>query len=254
MTPRRFIDIVIFKAYADLRSERERTYLGFVWWVLEPLMFMTVMWIVFAKVLGRATPDFLPFILVGLVTWQWLKSCISHGSSSVLEAHGLIQQVRLPPVIFPLVTILGDTVKFSIVLLVLLLVLGVSGRIDSIHVIALPVVLFAEFALLCAITIWLSAAVPFVPDLRFVTESVLMAMMFLSGIFYDGTKLAEPIRTYFYLNPSAFLIQQAREVLLNGNWPNWGALAAITIISLLLSVLGAHVLERLRRFYPKLPR
>lgn len=254
MTLRRFLDIVFFKAYADLRAERERTYLGFVWWVLEPLMFMSVMWLVFDKVLGRATPDFLPFILVGLVTWQWLKSSISHGSSSVLESNALIQQVRLPPVIFPLATILGDTVKFSIVLLVLVGILSASGRIETIHVVALPLVLLAEFLFLCAVTIVLSAFVPFIPDLRYVTESVLMAMMFLSGIFYDGTSLPEPIRTYFFLNPSAFLIQQAREVLLNGQWPDWSGLALVSGISLVTCIGGAYLLEHLRRYYPKLPR
>jgi lipopolysaccharide transport system permease protein len=251
---RRFLDIVIFKAYADLRAERERTYLGFLWWFFEPMMFMVVLWLVFQKVLARGTEDFVPFVLVGLVIWQWFKSGISHGSSSVLEAHGLIQQVRLPPVIFPLVTLLSDTVKFASVLIVLLVLLLLGGFAQTWTLLALPLILLVEFALICAITIWLAALVPFVPDLRFVTESILMAMMFLSGIFYDASTLPEPIRNLFYLNPAAFLIHQAREVLLYQRWPDWGGLLAILVISLLLCAAGAHLLERMRRYYPKLPR
>jgi len=254
MPLRRFFDIVRFKAYADLRAERERTYLGFLWWFFEPLMFMAVFWLVFDKVLARGTEDFVPFVLVGLVMWQWLRSGISHGSTSVLEAKGLIQQVRLPPVIFPLVTLLSDSVKFGFVLGMLLVVLLFTGHAQSWTLLALPLVLLAEFALLCALTIWLAAIIPFVPDLRFVTDNILMAMMFLSGIFYDGSVLPEPIRTYFFLNPSAYLIQQAREVLLYQRWPEWEGLLLILGISLVLCVAGAHVLERLRRYYPKLPR
>jgi lipopolysaccharide transport system permease protein len=251
---RRFLDIILFKAYADLRAERERTYLGFLWWFFEPLMFMAVFWLVFDKVLSRGTEDFVPFVLVGLVMWQWLRSGISHGSSSVLEAKGLIQQVRLPPVIFPLVTLLSDTVKFGFVLGMLLIVLAFTGHVHSWTVLALPAVLLAEFALLCAITIWMSALIPFVPDLRYVTDNILMAVMFLSGIFYDASNLPEPVRTYFYLNPSAFLIQQGREVLLYQRWPDWNGLLLILAISLALCVAGAHMLERMRRYYPKLPR
>nr|WP_225444374.1 ABC transporter permease [Pseudomarimonas arenosa] len=254
MSLRRFVDIVTFKSYADLRAERERTYLGFMWWVFEPLMFMVVLWVVFAKVLGRATEDFLPFILVGLVMWQWIKSCISHGSNAILEAHQLILQVRLPPVVFPLVTILSDTVKFAIVLGILIAILLVLGYGRSPALLALPLVLIAELAFLAAVTLWLAAFVPFVPDLRFVAENVLVAMMFLSGIFYDATTLAPAIQEVFFLNPSAFLIKEAREVLLYSRWPDFVGLIEVTVVCTLLAVAAAALIQRLHRYYPKLPR
>jgi lipopolysaccharide transport system permease protein len=254
MAPRRFVDIVFFKAYADLRAERERTYLGFLWWVFEPVLYALVVWIVFQKVLMRGAEGFALFVLSGMVVWQWIKSCISHGSSSVLEAHGLIQQVRLPPVIFPLATILSDTVKFGFVLALLILVLAASGTPPSPALLALPLVLVAALAFICAVTIWLSAMVPFVPDLRHVTENVLMAMLFLSGIFYDVTSIPEPMQSWFFINPSARIIHEAREILLHGHWPAWQPLLWITGLSVVVSIAGAYTLERLRRFYPKLPR
>jgi lipopolysaccharide transport system permease protein len=253
MTPRRFADIVLFKAYADLRAERERTYLGFLWWVFEPLLYALILWIVFEKVLKLGQEGFALFVLTGMVIWQWLKSAISHGSSSVLEAHGLIQQVKLPPVIFPLATILSDTVKFAFVLVLLLAILMLTGHGPSWAVLALPFVLLAELAFICAVTIWLSALVPFVPDLRHVTENVLLAMLFLSGVFFDASALPESTRSWFLLNPAALIIHEAREILLHGRWPAWQPLAVVITGSAAAAVAGAIVLERLRRFYPKLP-
>jgi lipopolysaccharide transport system permease protein len=251
---RRYIDIILFKAYADLQSERQRTYLGFLWWVFEPLMFMAVMWMVFGVVLGFRTEDFTLFLLTGLVFWQWFKSCISHGGNAVLQANSLIQLVALPPVIFPIVMVLADTFKFVIVLTLLLVVLLITGHAQSATVLALPLVFLAQFALICAITIWVSAVVPFVPDLRFVIDNLLMAMMFLSGIFYDPSQVPPAVYEYFFYNPMAFLIREAREILMYQRWPHWNGLLFITMLSLLVSVLGALLLERLRRFYPKLPR
>jgi lipopolysaccharide transport system permease protein len=251
---RRYIDIILFKAYADLQSERQRTYLGFLWWIFEPLMYMAVMWLVFGFLLASRTADFTLFLLTGLVFWQWFKSCISHGGNAVLQANPLIQLVALPPVIFPIVMVLADTFKFVIVLTLLLVVLLITGHAQSWTVLALPLLFLAQLALICAITIWVSAVVPFVPDLRFVIENVLMAMMFLSGIFYDPTQIPPAIYEYFFYNPMAFLLREAREILMYQRWPHWSGLLIITTGSLVLCVLGAYVLERLRRFYPKLPR
>ena len=251
---RRYLDIIAFKSYADLQAERQRTYLGFLWWIFEPLMYMAVMWFVFGYILKRGTDSYPLFLLTGLVFWQWFKSCISHGSLAVLQANPLIQLIRLPPVIFPLVTILTDSFKFLFILALLMLLLVFTGHARSVTVLALPLILFAELALACGVAIWISAAVPFLPDLRFVTENMLVALMFLSGIFFDPAALPESLRELFYLNPIAFLIREARNVVLHDTWPDFVGLAVITAVGVLASILGAFFLERMRRFYPKLPR
>lgn len=251
---RRYVDIVLFKAYADLQAERQRTYLGFLWWVFEPLMYMAVMWAVFSRVLGHSSDDYPVFLLIGLVFWQWFKSCVSHGSVSVLQAHPLIQLVALPPVIFPLVSVLTDCFKFAFILVLLLVLLLVTGHALSPTLLALPLVLLAELAVICAVTIWLSALIPFVPDLRFVTENALIAVMFLSGIFYDASVLPGFARVVFDLNPMALLIGDAHEILMHGRWPDVTRLLLLFAGSVLACVTGALVLERLRRHYPKLPR
>ena len=253
MKARRFIDILLFKAYADIRAERERTYLGFLWWIFEPLTYMLVLWLAFDVILSRGGEGFVLFVLVGLVPWQWFKSTVTHGANSVLGARKLIQQVALPPVLFPLVTIMTDAAKFSVVLVLLLAVLMVTGEGRSLMVLALPAVLLTELALICAATLWIAAVVPFLPDLRIVTETILTALMFLSGIFFSGRELPEPVRSWFFLNPVAFLLDQVRAVLLMGVAPDWKGLATIFFLSVLAALAAAAMIRRLSRHYPKLP-
>lgn len=251
---RRYVDIILFKSYAELQSERQRTYLGFVWWILEPLMFMGTMWFVFGYLLARGTEDYPVFLLTGLVFWQWFKSCISHGSVAVLQGNPLIQLVVLPPVIFPLVNVLTDSFKFVFILALLIGLLLLTGHAQSPTLLALPLVLLAELAVICVFTIWISAAVPFFPDLRFVTENVLIAMMFVSGIFFDASALPNSVQEYFYWNPAAFLIREARNVLMYQQWPDFAGLILLTVGAILLCLAGGLLLERMRKFYPKLPR
>ncbi|MEZ5600916.1 MAG: hypothetical protein R3F36_07955 [Candidatus Competibacteraceae bacterium] len=76
-------DLILYKTQADLRAEAAKTYIGFLWWVLDPLMFMMIFYVVFGLLLKRATPDFVPFLLIGLVCPAVVSVCISHGATAI---------------------------------------------------------------------------------------------------------------------------------------------------------------------------
>ena len=60
-----------------------------------------------------------------------------------------------------------------------------------------------------------------------------MILMWGSGIFYSYTDvLIERHQALFLANPMARLIKNYRQVLLDGAWPDWGAVALIAILSL----------------------
>jgi lipopolysaccharide transport system permease protein len=249
---RRYLELVLYKTYADLRAERERTYLGFLWWVFEPLMFMTVFVIVFDRIMHRGGEGFVPFLLVGLVTWQWLRGCVAHGGGSIIGNVQLMRQVYLPKVLFPIIVILTDTVKFGVILFLLCVLLWLFGYRFGITVIALPIVILTELLLICGVTFLVAAVVPLVPDLRFVVDNLLLAVFFLSGIFFRGDRLPEGLRQYFYLNPMANLIQDYRNILLHNQWPDWQALLVVGFFSVALIAIALVLLARLDYLYPKI--
>lgn len=249
---KQYLELILFRIYADLRAERERTYLGFLWWIFEPVMFMGVFVIVFGVGLRHGGPDFVPFLLVGLVDWQWFKSCISHGGGSIMSNSRLIKQVYLPKIIFPIITILTDTVKFAFILVLLMGFLWLNGYHFGAALLALPVLLLMQLLLICGLTLLVSALVPLFPDFRFIVESALLAGFFMSGVFFSAAQLPAELRPYFYLNPMASLIDSLRAVLLHNQWPDWGALGTIGVLSVVLIALGYWVLARLDYLYPKI--
>jgi len=65
----RALDLLLFRTYADLKVEVERIYFGFLWWVLESLMFMAVFYYVFGVLCGVGGVFYVVMLLVGLVVW-----------------------------------------------------------------------------------------------------------------------------------------------------------------------------------------
>ncbi len=51
--------------------------------------------------------------MVGLIIFQWFQGCASHSASTIINGRNLMRQVYLPKVIFPIITILMDSVRFA---------------------------------------------------------------------------------------------------------------------------------------------
>ena len=253
MNLRHYIRLVAFKSWADLRAERERTYLGLLWWILEPAMFMFVFYFVFGVLRGNRGPGFVAFLLVGVVSWQWIQAGVSHCGDRVLNNLTLISQVRLSPAVFPLVVLLSDTIKFAVVLLLLIVVLGFLGYLPGKWILILPVLLMVQLLLVTGSGLIYSALVPIIPDLRYVMGAVLRAAMFVSGIFFDIDRLDSPHANLLSLNPVAGLIADARLILLHNEPPHWGRLGVAALSGLFLLAVATWLFRRFGPSYTKLP-
>jgi lipopolysaccharide transport system permease protein len=247
-----YSQLVRFKVATELRSEVERTYIGFAWWIIDPIVSMGVYYLVFAVLFQRGGPDFVPFLFTGLLTFRWLNTAICHGAVSIMQENGLMQQVYLPKVIFPIVTILVDTVKFLVAFVLLLGLLVVSGHPPTVAWAALPLLMGVQFLLILGTSCVLAAAMPFLPDLDVVLGHVFRMLFFVSGVFYAIASV--PVKYHFYLrlNPIASLIEAYRAVLLEGRIPAWEPVALIASASLVALTAGVALIGRFDRQYPKL--
>jgi lipopolysaccharide transport system permease protein len=116
-------ELVLYGVYTDLRTEVARRFLGFAWWILEPVMYMAVFYLVFGLGLRQGGPDYVPFLLSGMVAWKWFDGSVRQASNCIVMNAGLIQQIFVPKYVFGLIQIFTNTFKFLLIL-VLLIAIG----------------------------------------------------------------------------------------------------------------------------------
>lgn len=250
----RNLELIFYKSYADLRAEAERSYLGFIWWLLEPVLYLGAFYVLFVLILqSSGGRDFVPFFLCGSVVWKWFDAAIRGGSHAISANNGLFQQVYVPKYVFPLISVIGSTVRFLPVFLVFILFLLAYGVSIKLTWLAAPAVMFTEFCLLTAIAIMVAAITPFLPDLRVIIENGMMLLFFLSGVFFDiDTVASERMRSYLFLNPMAVVIDEYRNFLLKGLWPNWKRLFLVLGFSVFIGYLALRLIRFLDHRYGKL--
>lgn len=251
-SPGHYFDLISYKAYADLKAEAARTYVNYLWWILDPLMSLTVYYTVFGLLLQRGGSGFIFTLLAGLIFWRWYSEAISHGSSTIYNGTGLMNQIDMPKWIFPLVCFITDSTKFLFTLVLLLIILLLLGPGLQATYLALPLLLIVQVVLIIGISFTISALVPLIPDLRHIINTLLMLQMFLSGIFYTTDQIPEAYLGWFFLNPMARMVHEYREILLHNRWPDMDGLTYVLMFGLVFLAFGFGLIRRFDKTYPRL--
>lgn len=251
---RQFMGLTVFRAYTDLRAEAERYYISYLWWIIEPLLQLLVYWFVFGVVFESQVPNFVSFLLIGLVIWRWLTSNIADGSYSLLANKGIICQVWIPKYVFPNVVLLVHFFKFLVIFSLLLIYLWFAGFPPNWAYFALIPIFVVHIVLTGGIAYIFAALYPFLPDLRLLVETGLRLAFFLSAVFYSVERLDPKYHIYFQFNPFAQIIIAVRDVLIEGKMPSWTALGFAVSVGLVCALIGLRLLKRFDLDYAKVVR
>jgi lipopolysaccharide transport system permease protein len=250
---RRVIDLILFKTYAELKSEAQRTYIGVLWWLIEPIIFMSIFYFLFGVLFRRGTEGFVAFLLVGLAPWHWIQATTMQCSGAIIANYPLINQVFVPKFVFPTVILLTNTVKFLVVFLILLLYLSLSGDGPSWIWLQSFVVLGTVLLMIAGCGYLAAAVTPMLPDIRIVIDNVLRALFYFSGIFFEIDSMPETVRKWMNLNPFAMAIGDLRMVLIQHETPPIWHVLVLAGFGVALAALGLTIMRRYETRYAKLP-
>jgi lipopolysaccharide transport system permease protein len=115
-----------------------------------------------------------------------------------------------------------------------------------------PILFFSQLVLISAVSFWVAALVPFVPDIRFIVAAGLQMLMFCSGVFFRTLSVPDKYQFLMTYNPVANLISQFRTVLIAGKAPDLISVIAITLSSLIFLIAGLMFLKKYDLRYPRL--
>ncbi len=249
----RYVELISYKVFAELKEEISRHFVGALWWILDPILFMSVFYIVFNVLPFKDRPEnFVAFLLVGLVSWRWFQHGVTSTANSIFANRSIARLVYVPKVIFVLCSLLSSMVKFLIVLFLLILFLYFSGYLPSLQYAWLLPLIAVQFILIGAVSFPLAAVIPAIPDAVFLVQHGLRLAFFVSGIFFDGRQIAEEHQRYFYLNPMASVLEGYRDIMLYGATPDLVKLGYVLAGSLLFLLVGISIVVRMDRRFPKM--
>jgi lipopolysaccharide transport system permease protein/teichoic acid transport system permease protein len=258
--------LIRYLIQADLKKKGSDTFLGNVWWILDPLLQMVVYVVLVSIIFTRSQPDYPLFIFAVILPWKWFTSSVNDAISSVSSQERLIKQLQFPKVVLPVAATFAGIVNFAFGLIPLaaLLLIMFPHRISP-YILLIPAVAVVQLVFTLAVALVVAAANVFVRDVANVARHVLRLWFYLSPGLYSLSLVADSslgkdhpaVVTLLRLNPFAILFESYRAVVYGTpdgglpTHPDWVALGILLGVSLVLVVFATAIFKRLEPSFAK---
>jgi ABC-type polysaccharide/polyol phosphate export permease len=241
-----WIDLVALLVQRDLRVRYRGSFLGYMWSMMNPLLYMGILSFVFSHLMKFTIPHFPLFILCGILTWNLFHQSMIIGTNSIVANGALLRKVKVPSSLFPAASVCSVLVNFVLALIPYVIIGLVRGFSFSWAVLQLPVVMVAlvifTFGLVLATA---SMNVKF-RDVSHTLDPLLQFLFYGTPVVYPITALPERYQAILWLNPLAHFVNAMRQVLFDGSFLDLGTVLTIYGLAGAALAFGAFVYSKMR--------
>ena len=231
----------------DLRLKYRRSFLGYFWSLLNPLMMMTVMMVVFSYMFRFDIENYPLYLICGQTIFNFFNESTNKAMYSILDNGLLLKKVYVPKCVFPLAKVIScfTTMALSLVA-VLLVMIFTRVRLHFSMLLFFVPMIFLLFLTSGMGMIVSGLAVKF-QDVTHLYSVFTMVLMYATPIFYPIEAVPESVARFIRLNPIYTIIYLFRELMLYGRIPAIGSWLYAAGMSLLVLAVGALLFDRMRR-------
>jgi len=233
-------------AKAKFKLRNEGSYLGILWYLLNPLLTFLLLFFIFSSSTGQGIENYSLYLLLGIIVFNFFQQTSVEATQTILKEYGhLIKSIKFKQeaLVYSNVIKFLFSHLFEILVLVLFLVyfsIPVYNILLYLPILLLLCVFIAGFSLL------LSALTVYFIDLDNIWNFASRLLFFATPIFYSlnkGTSL-------FYLNlfnPIYYFIDASRNLVFYGRLPEWFILVGCIFWPAIFFIVGIMVFNKLKK-------
>lgn len=263
----------------EIRSQYNRTALGRIWSLVNPLAQILVYSLVFGVVFRGQVHEgvnshinsFALWIASGIMVWSFIAGGIGSGMMSLVNSAGLLTKVYFPREVLVISSVASASVTLATELAVVMVVMAIFGGPLVFAFIPVLIVLIALLAVfVTGLSLLLSVAVVYFRDIQHLWSIFTQVWMYVSGVVFPLTMLQGladrlvargiaidgqpiPLLQIFQLNPAEQFLEAFRAVLYDFTLPSlmqWVSIVLWSAASLLVGWLvfrskSAKIVEEL---------
>lgn len=222
---------------AEFKVRDQSKVFGFFWTLIYPLFMFLITYFIFLRWSGKYITKFAPYLLVGIVQWNYFLNATNAAMSIILRRRGYIRSFNFPYEILILSSTICSLIIHIIEVGLLIFILfyinnGLTGA-----VFLLPIFIIIETLLILGVSFTLSALHIFFRDIDYIWTVILRLSIFITPIFYSLEMLTRKQKVLLMINPLTYILNITRSILVYKTNP--GITDIIVAVSFTLVIFGA---------------
>ena len=206
--------IIIAMAKREISNQYIGSILGFVWTFLQPLITITVFWAIFSVVFKVKPANNIPFVtwlIAGIASWSLFSEIVNSSSNIIITYAHLIKKTVFNSEILPIVRILSSLITHLIFLFLLTTLMIILNVPITIYYFQFLYYLFCIIILSIGLSWIVSSLNVFIRDIAKITGVLLQIGFWITGIFWDMSRVPGPYQIFMKANPMFYVVQGYRE-------------------------------------------
>ena len=208
----------------DIKLKYRRSFLGYIWSVLNPMLIMLVMYIVFSQMFKVEIENFCAYLIIGQTLFTFMSEASNQSLFSILGNGPLLKKVYVPKYIFTLAKVTSSLVILLFSMGAMLIIFIITRVNFSLYMLLIPIIIIELYIFTLGLSLFLAQFAVFFRDIQYIYNVFTTAWMYLTPLFYPITQLSEPLQKGIKMfNPMFHYIDQFRTIVLYCTWPDWNS-------------------------------
>lgn len=231
-------------AYTSFKLRNERSYLGIMWYLLNPILLFGILLLIFSSQFGTIIEQYELYVFTGIIIFNFFRSATIESVHILYEYRHLIKSIPLPfeSLLFSttLKTLYGHL--FEIIFFVMLLV---YFNVPVIGIMWYLPLLFMLMLFTYGVSLILASIVAFFADIENIWIFFSQLLWFATPIFY--TLSEGGLLTFFNtLNPLYYFIIITRDIVVYERLPEVSKIFFVLVCTFCALAIGLFIFRSVR--------
>lgn len=250
---KRYLDLILVLIKRELKVKYRGSFFGYLWSMINPLLFMLIVSKVFAHIV-KDIENFNLYVLSGILFWNFCSICLVLGTTSIVNNARLLQKVRVPAWIFPLVPVGVAATHLSLAMVPYAVLYFFSGRAQPSQLYLAPAIFILAVIFLLGVTYILACLNVFFRDVAHILEPIITLTFYATPIIYNrlSPQVPEAQRHLLGFNPFTHYVEAVRASVFGMGvvtWENLLLLFGLSASALLMGTVCYKISKNRMIFY-----
>lgn len=225
----------------DFKTKYKRSVLGALWSFLNPILTMTIQYIVFSTIFRSGIENFPVYLLSASILFNFFTESVGNGLGSITGNVSLITKVSIPRYIYPVSRVLSAGINLLMSTLPLFIVIILTGCRFGMSYTLIPLVYLSLLVFCIGLSMLLATSMVFFRDTQFLWGVISLLWMYATPIFYPESIIPERFSIIIKMNPMYYYLKFFRTILMDNVAPELSLIGMCMLWSAVMVVIGAYV-------------
>lgn len=228
----------------DFKTKYKRSVLGALWSFLNPILTMTIQYIVFSTIFRSGIENFPVYLLSASILFNFFTESVGNGLGSITGNVSLITKVSIPRYIYPVSRVLSAGINLLMSTIPLFIVIVLTGCRFGMSYTLIPLVYLSLLIFCIGLSMLMATSMVFFRDTQFLWGVISLLWMYATPIFYPESIIPERFSIIFKLNPMYYYLKFFRTILMDNVAPELSLIGMCMLWSVVMVVIGAYVFHK----------